>query len=536
MKYVKWFLASFRGIRLNTFVRILAGLGQTALGLYTVWLSKIFIDETIVNGSDTDVYIMAAKLFVAATCGILLRQLFFYLTVKAETWQINSIRQNIFTKLFSTPLFDSKTLHSGDVTSRLTKDIELVSKVSTDLLPHSIIIGVQLVSAFLLMRHFDSRLAWLLVLATPLVAAAGKFISHRLKNLTLAIRNCESEVQMQVQESIEQNAVLRSLCCEPFMTEKLDVLHSDLQNKVMKRTRFTVIVRFLLGLTFGLGYLTAFVWGGLQLRRGEITFGTMTSFLQLVGLIQSPVIALLNMFPQIIQSTASIDRLEEMSFSENTLMEDYSLPEKEPKEIVFRNVSFRYSDEGGDIIKNFSHIFMPSSKTAIIGRTGIGKTTLFRLMLSLIEPHEGEILFNGKHINKSFRSNFVFVPQGNTLISGTIRYNLHLADPEATDEQLRAVLHTACADFVFDLPDGLDTLLNEKGGGLSEGQAQRIAIARGLLRPGQIFLLDEISSALDEATEKELFKRMVAAYPSKTMIFITHRMEVVNQCEAVVNL
>ena len=225
MKYVKWFLASFRGIKLNTFVRILVGLGQTALGLFTVWLSKIFIDETIVNGSDRDVYMMVAYLFATAMCGILLRQLYFYLTVKAEVWQTNNIRQNIFTKLFYTPLFENKTLHSGDVTSRLTKDIELVSQVSTDVLPHSIIIGVQLLGAFLLMRHFDSRLAWLLVIATPLVAATGKFITHRLKDLTLAIRNSESEVQMQVQESIEQNAVLRSLCCESYMAKKLFGLH-----------------------------------------------------------------------------------------------------------------------------------------------------------------------------------------------------------------------------------------------------------------------------------------------------------------------
>lgn len=540
MKYVKWFLASFRGIKLNTFVRILVGLGQTALGLFTVWLSKIFIDETIVNGSDRDVYMMAAYLFATAMCGILLRQLYFYLTVKAEVWQTNNIRQNIFTKLFYTPLFENKTLHSGDVTSRLTKDIELVSKVSTDVLPHSIIIGVQLLGAFLLMRHFDSRLAWLLVIATPLVAATGKFITHRLKDLTLAIRNSESEVQMQVQESIEQNAVLRSLCCESYMAKKLFGLHSDLMGKVMKRTRFTVIVRLLLGMTFGFGYLTAFVWGGLQLRSGEITFGTMTSFLQLVGLIQSPVLSLLNMLPQVIQSTASIDRLEEMEGGADVATASDFPFSNVPLGVNIQDVTFGYKD-GEDIISNFSFDFAPGSKTAIVGRTGIGKTTLFRLMLSFVKPSAGSITvydINGKahESSESLRPGFVFVPQGNTLISGTIRYNLLLADPDAPDEKLRDVLHVACADFVFDLPCGLDTVLSEKGGGLSEGQAQRIAIARGLLRPGQIFLLDEISSALDEATEREMFKRMVEAYPSKTMIFITHRMEVVKMCGAVVEL
>ncbi len=134
-------------------------------------------------------------------------------------------------------------------------------------------------------------------------------------------------------------------------------------------------------------------------------------------------------------------------------------------------------------------------------------------------------------INETLRNNFVFVPQGNTLISGTLRYNLQLADPEADDEKLKKVLHTACADFVFSLPNGLDTVLSEHGGGLSEGQAQRIAIARGLLRPGKIFLLDEITSALDEETEKELYSRLFAEFPEKTMIFITHRLSISEICD-----
>ena len=155
-------------------------------------------------------------------------------------------------------------------------------------------------------------------------------------------------------------------------------------------------------------------------------------------------------------------------------------------------------------------------------------------MLSFIKPESGEIcLYTDKEklpVSESQRNNFVFVPQGNTLISGTLRYNLQLADPEADDEKLKKVLHTACADFVFSLPNGLDTELSEHGGGLSEGQAQRIAIARGLLRPGKIFLLDEITSALDEETEKELYTRLFAEYPEKTMIFITHRPSVVGIC------
>ena len=162
-----------------------------------------------------------------------------------------------------------------------------------------------------------------------------------------------------------------------------------------------------------------------------------------------------------------------------------------------------------------------------MGETGIGKTTLFRMILGFIEPTEGRVEVGG---------DLCFVPQGNTLMSGTIRYNLQLAKPEATDDELNEMLHTACADFVFDLPEGLDTELGERGSGLSEGQAQRVAIARGLLRPGSIMLLDEISSSLDEPTERELYRRLFAAFPEKTMLFITHRPTVTEQCDEVIRL
>ena len=190
-------------------------------------------------------------------------------------------------------------------------------------------------------------------------------------------------------------------------------------------------------------------------------------------------------------------------------------------------MSFRYAKGDRQILSHFTHEFKAGSKTAIMGETGIGKTTLFRLILGFTEPTDGEITVGGE---------LCFVPQGNTLMSGTIRYNLQLAKPDATDDELRQVLHTACADFVLDLPDGLNTELGERGSGLSEGQAQRIAIARGLLHGGDILLLDEISSSLDEATERELFARLFAACPQKTILFITHRSAMSSLCDDVVRL
>ena len=530
-----------RGIRMNTVIRIVIGTIQVGLGLLMVWLSRVFIDVTIRTGSDYDVLRIVSVLVLTVVGGVVLRQVYYYMTTTAGVRQTNTIRLQIFSSLFRRQLYDEKTLHSGDVTSRLAKDIETVSTVTTDTLPQMTITMLQLCGAFLLMRWFDERLAWALLLLTPLAIVFGKLVARRLRQMTLDIRKDESRIQMQVQEGMDHNAVLRSLGSEQWVTDRLDTMQQRLRGNVMRRTRFTVVTRLVMGCAFGLGYLLAFVWGGIGLRNGTITFGVMTSFLQLVGMIQHPILQLLNMVPGVIHATASIDRLEELANveQEESIVED----KQQPVAVVgirMDNVSFRYATGDRLVIDSFIHDFKAGSKTAIMGETGIGKTTLFRLLLGFLRPTSGSISLyraDGEEpVSAKTRHDFVFVPQGNTLMSGSIRYNLQLAKPDATDDELWEVLHTACADFVKELPDGLDTTLGERGSGLSEGQAQRIAIARGLLRPGFILLLDEISSSLDEPTEQELYHRLFAFNPQKTMIFITHRSAVTEHCDEVVRL
>jgi ABC-type multidrug transport system fused ATPase/permease subunit len=235
------------------------------------------------------------------------------------------------------------------------------------------------------------------------------------------------------------------------------------------------------------------------------------------------------MAPQVIHATASIDRLEELETNRLDEPEDVHLPDAPKKgEIVFDDVTFRYAKGDREILSHFTHEFKPGSKTALMGETGVGKSTLFRLMLGFIKPTSGLIT----HLP---RSAYVFVPQGNTLMSGSVRYNLLLAKPSATEEELNAALHTACADFVHDLPQGLDTVCTEAGGGLSEGQAQRIAIARALLRNRSIMLFDEATSALDPDTERQLLENILSDR-SKTVIFITHRPAVVDYCDQVLRV
>ena len=539
LKYIRWIWRNTTGIRLNITAQILLGLLNVACALAMVWLSKMFIDETIRTGTDSDIWSMVALLVGTVVAGIVLRQICYYLGVKAKVRQSNGIRLRIYDRLMHRRLYDGKQLHSAEVVSRLEQDIDKASDSIATMLPDAAIGGCKLLGAFFLLRTMDTTLAWLLVLMTPILIVVGKLLARRLRSLTHDIRQQESRVQTLIQESLELDTAIRTLGSTPWIVGQVDGLQGDLEGKVQRRNKFTVISRTIMAASFGLGYLTAFIWGGLQLRSGAITIGVMTSFLQLVSQIQQPILALLNLVPQFIHATASIDRLDELDTIQlESEKGDTPIPPLQKPGIKFQNVTFRYTDEGGNVLKNFTRDIPPCSRTAIVGRTGAGKTTVFRMLLGLITPQKGSVsLYDDTNdniaVSPATRQNFVFVPQGNTLMSGTIRYNLCLANPDATDAQLKDALHIAAADFVMDFPDGLDTVIAERGSGLSEGQAQRIAIARGILREGSIMLLDEISSSLDENTERELFTRLFARCKDKTILMITHRPAVAELCDAV---
>ena len=546
-KYLFWTWNHAKGIRLNSLIRIFVGIVRVALGLLMVWLCKRFIDVSIRSGSSHDILLMIGLLVGTVVSIIIMRQVYYYMTVSANARQLNAIRLKLYSRLFSRQLFDEQYLHSGDITSRMSKDIETVSDLTTSTFPQMVVTGIQLLGAFLFMRSMDERLAWALLILTPFAIVFGKLISRRLRQMTHDIREDESRIQMQIQEGMEQNAVLRALSSEGWMVGRLDETQQRLKGNMLRRARFTVAMRFVFGCVFSLGYIMAFIWGGLQLRNGAITIGVLTSFLQLVSQIQNPILTLINMVPQIIHATASIDRLEELEQNQGGGAHDYEeqshahvhpISMNQPVGLHADGICFQYATGDRLILDHFTHDFRPGTKTALMGPTGIGKTTIFRLMLALTTPQQGKLSIYDKSscqipVDETTRDYFSFVPQGNTLMSGTIRYNLQIAKPDATDEELQDVLHTAAADFVADLPEGIDTELGERGSGLSEGQAQRIAIARGLLRPGPILLLDEISASLDEQTEHLLYTRLFDRYPQKTMIFITHRPSVSELCNDV---
>lgn len=262
-------------------------------------------------------------------------------------------------------------------------------------------------------------------------------------------------------------------------------------------------------------------------------------FSMLVSQIQRPMVDLSRQIPAFIRVFTATERLAELT---SVPLEQQGKPIRLDGSLGIRisNLAFSYPDNERRILCDFSHDFRPGSLTAIVGETGIGKSTLIKLILALTLPDKGMItIYNSKEevaVSPLTRCNLSYVPQGNTLFSGTIRDNLLTGNPSATEEEMCSALHSAVADFVFTLPDGLDTVCGEQGTGLSEGQAQRIAIARGLLRPGNILLLDEPSSALDSQTERELLERLSVDVKGKTVILITHREKIANFCTEVIKI
>jgi ABC-type multidrug transport system fused ATPase/permease subunit len=301
---------------------------------------------------------------------------------------------------------------------------------------------------------------------------------------------------------------------------------------VRRRTVFSVFSNLVLQFGFALGYIIAFLWSALRLYHHTITFGQMTAFLQLVFRIQNPARDLTKLAPAFVSVFTAAERLMEL---EDVPEEQQGEPleMQGPCGVRLNDVSYAY--EGDEkVIDHLTFDFQPGTSTAILGETGAGKTTLIRLILALLHPQEGRVEIydrqSSMEVSPLHRCNFVYVPQGNTLLSGTIRENLLLGNPQATDQMMIEALHRSCADFVLDLPDGLDTVCSERGGGLSEGQAQRITIARALLRDKQIMLFDEATSSLDPETERQLLQNILATH-DKTILFITHRMAVVDFCD-----
>ena len=533
LKYVRWLWSHSVGARGAVLVNILLGSLSVGLNLLFIFLCKRLVDiATGVLPDSLSLY----TVFVLVV--VVLRLAVTALNVRVENLTNSKmnfiIRKDLYSNLLYAEWLGKEKRHTGDTVNRLETDVSTVTSVICSDFPQIFTTLIQLVAAVVFLCTLEWRLAALLVLITPLFIVFSRIFIHRLREMTRGIRETESQVQSHLQESLQHRMVIQSMENEGRMEDRLDDLQDREYGQIKERTRFNIIARTMVSAAFSLGYIAAFLWGVYGISKGAITFGVMTAFLQLVGQVQRPLVNLARQIPSFIYSTTSIDRLMEMEDAPKEVAGD---PVKlaGPAGIRVEDLYYRYPDGQRMILQGLTFDFPPLSRTAIVGETGSGKSTLIRLMLALLKPVDGRVvLYDGTQevpASAATRCNLVYVPQGNTLFSGSVRENLRMGNPEATDEEMKAALETAVADFVFSLPDGMDTRCGEGGAGLSEGQAQRIAIARGLLRPGSILLLDEFSSSLDPETEQRLMDNLTKKAAGKTMIFITHRERIAQLCE-----
>ena len=544
MKYIKWYIQAARPYWKQMSIMLLCNLLIAGCAVGYVFVSKKLVDVAVAlfksGGSGRELGVWAAAMIAIVLVRILVNAVRSFVQTTTEVKFKNALRRRLFDSLMHLRNESAVRLHSGDLLNRMLEDVRVVSSAFAVSIPSLIGTVFQLIAALAYLIILDWRLALVIIVVVPGGIAVGKFVTRRIRNLTSDIRKSDASVQSHLQESIQHLSLLQSLEYTDVSTSELDGLQGTLYGNELKRVKFSVTSRMLIGLAMQAGQVITFLWGAFGISTGAITYGMMTAFLQLVGQVQRPIIELSTKLPSLIHSSASIDRLNEI---ENLPHEEVGDPvlHEGVVGVKLEDVSFAYADSEKDVLEDFSFDFTPGSRTAIVGPTGVGKSTLIRILLSFLNPRKGkvELYVAGQDpiaVSPSTRCNLVYVPQGNSLFSGTIRENLLMGNLEADDSQLESALRTAAADFVFGLPAGLETQCFEAGGGLSEGQAQRIAIARALLRPGSVLLLDEFSSALDAETETKLLERLTTALPDHTMIFITHREKVIEYCNSVLRM
>lgn len=532
-----WLWEAWRGNRLQAVLNALIGVADVVLSLAQVWAVKHAID--VASGADTGsiywaVGIMAALIlgnFAINISGVWVRNI---LGIRAQ----NRMQQQMLNRIMQSEWHSKAHHHSGDILNRLEIDVSNVVTFLTETIPNTLSVLMMFIGAFFCLFAMDKTLAVILVAIIPLFLAVSKIYMRQMRRLTREVRDSDSRVQAVMQETIQHRMVIKTLEAGKDMVQRLENTQAKLRENVVRRTSFSIFSNFIINFGFALGYLIAFLWAAIRMSAGTLTFGGMTAFLQLVNKIQSPARNLTKLAPAFVSVFTAAERLMELA-AEPLEEQGEPITVGAPCGIRLENVTYKYEDGTKNVISNLSFDFRPGSCTAILGETGAGKTTLVRMLLALMKPKEGRIvLYNDMEehtLSPRMRCNFVYVPQGNTLMSGTIRENLRLGKPSATDEEMKEALLMSCADFVFSLPDGLSTKCGEQGGGLSEGQAQRIAIARALLRDKHIMVFDEATSALDGDTECRLLGNILDNN-SRTVIFITHRPAVLQYCNEQLHL
>ncbi len=451
------------------------------------------------------------------------------------------IKQGLFNSLIGKKWTEVNLFHSGEILNRFTSDVDVVVDGVVSIIPSAISLGTRLVAGMAVLFAIDWRFTLAVVIVGAFVFAASKIYSKHFKYLHKENQRARGIVNSYIQECVENIVVIKSFANFGVVSSKLMDKQMDYLKIMYKKQRISNVANTAVYILFTGSYYAALVWGAINIGMGVLSFGTLTAFLQILDQIKSPMKEISGLVPAFYSSIASAERLMELENLENENVVEYNESAQSLyssfNSIIFDNVTFAYKDE--TVLQNASAVINKGDLVAVAGPSGIGKSTMMKLILGLIEPDKGNIYIDTKNgripLDAGLRKLFAYVPQGNMILSGTIRENISFCCPEASTEDIIKASKNAMAwDFIKELPKGMETVIGERGLGLSEGQIQRIAVARALLSDAPILLFDEATSALDESTEKSLIENL-NRLNNKTCIFISHKHRTIKMCSRIIS-
>ena len=536
---IKWILSHAKPVIPFLIFTTVISSASSLISVYNTLISKSLIDNAI--GGNTSQVIKYLIIMISITLGMmLLNPITSLLSTHASTKLNQNIQNKMFEHIEYSSWLEQSKFHSVSLLTRITSDVATISSTLLSTIPNIISILVTLLASFSTLIYLAPSIAIIAIFIGPFLVLVSRYFSKKLKDLYKKAQEEDVKYRAFIQESVQNIMIVKTFCMEKINMDRLIQIQNNKYNIAMKNTKLSAMTGLAMSLCSNLAYFTIFCWGALNISTGVTTYGTFTAMLQLYGKVQSPFSSLASMFPGLISTIAAAERLmelEEIPLEKSSEKEaiDFINPE-----ITFENVSFEYKK--GIKIINDINLTIPYGETiAFVGPSGEGKTTLIRLILALINPSSGKVYLkeNNKKdsFNRDYRNLISYVPQGNTLFSGTIEDNLRYGNFEATEEEIYEALKNACAlDFVNELENGIKTVIGEKATGISEGQAQRIAIARSFLRKKPILILDEATSALDPETEVSVLKSVKALSHKPTCIIITHRPSALNICHKIIRL
>ncbi len=517
-------------------VTVLSVIG-TVFSLTTSLCLKYVID--IVTGALNQSILLVALAAVAMLLGsILLSAITSRITTKVNVKIQNELQLQVYGTIFNAQWESLREYRKGDLINRINSDVSLIASGAVSWWPTVITFAAKFIYTFVLIVMNDPIMAAIALMSAPVSALLSRFMIRKMHNHNLKVKELSADIMSYQEDSFQNLQYIKSFGISDVINKRLIKKQQEYKEESLNYNKTTVLMNIIMGLVGITVTFVSYAWGIYRLWEGFITYGTMVMFLQLTLTLSNSFNSILSVIPTTINLGTSAARI----ISLENLPEEKSTPTAEEKEFINNNfksgvsincssLTFNYSDEPNEKVLNNASFSAGIGETiAIIGGSGIGKTTFFRLLLGLLEPTEGEITFKGNNgeiikAGPSTRELIAYVPQGNTIISGTVAENLRLIKKDATDEEIITALKLSCAyDFVSKLPQGINSQIGESGKGFSEGQIQRITIARALIKDAPILLFDEVTSALDEETESRLLHNIQTHFKNKTIIFVTHKL------------